>query len=117
MDKDAFEHSIVYSEIPLEAEGTMYDLFTIDEKFFPNRGRKVADIKLRGEPIRGLVIENDIPKEGSQFKIHYTSLFGVMQFGILYLEGCRAIVKEGELIYFEGGPCNSKYVLRSAKVN
>ena len=22
-----------------------------------------------------------------------------------------------ELIYFEGGPCNSKYVLRSAKVN
>lgn len=117
MDKKTLEYSIAYSEVPLVSEGMLYDVYVLDEKFFPGRGKKLDSIRIKQPFIRGIVIEQDLPKNGGVFRIYHNKVMGASQYGVMYLDNCASTYTEDGMIYFTGGPSSLKYLLKPAQVD
>jgi len=113
MDKDTLFQKAMWSSIP----GRMMDLFKTNYVYRSKRGEKLKTHHKGKEYIRGFVPDEFYPEEGASFKMFHHRVGKVQKFGQIQLDGCKNIVIEDDMLYFENGEGSGKYILMPCQQN
>lgn len=106
-------------EIQLPIADKKAKAYSISYTDMVRRGRKtdLAKLKPTSPALVGIVEEENLPKDGETFRMHYYRVAGVLNFGLVYVPNCKNVRYENGIWYFESPEEGTAYLMTEYEAN